>query len=208
MKSRTKHNERRITQICAVISACMLIVLGLPACTGGALPSARSTVQNETSAVRQEINVTSTPEPLVFGDETSKNLPVEQNDEMAGACSEALYIEEPNASGYVPVVEGLWLLCNKLQADCVDSCIKGLPAKKRKDKNEQRLCEKKCLAEYMICLERAGLVKKVFSAFDAAWEWIKGHKAEIAGTIIVVGGVAYLVSTGGSGALVLIPLGV
>jgi hypothetical protein len=46
-----------------------------------------------------------------------------------------------------------------------------------------------------------------FDALDKAWEWIKGHKAEIVGSIVVIGGIAYIVSTGGTGALVLIPLG-
>jgi hypothetical protein len=203
MKSRTKRNERRITRICAAISGCMLIVLGLPACTGGALPSARSTVQNEPSAVRQEISVTSTSEPLVFDDETSKNLPVEQNDELAGACSEALYVEEPNASGYVPVAdtEGFWSHCQEDLTKCGKAC-----RRRRTDKAKSE-CYQACNKAFSRCLQLAGITKMTFDALDKAWEWIKGHKAEIAGTIIVVGGIAYLVSTGGSGALILIPLG-
>lgn len=100
MKSRTKRNEHLSTRIGAVISACMLVVLGLPACTAGALPSARSTVQDDPSAIRQQNSVAPSPEPLVFIDETSKSLPVEQDKERAEACSDALCGDEPMASGY------------------------------------------------------------------------------------------------------------
>lgn len=51
-------------------------------------------------------------------------------------------------------------------------------------------------------------VKKLsFSRMEFAIEWIKDHKAELAlGTIVVVGGVAFVLTTGGAGALVLVPL--
>jgi hypothetical protein len=52
------------------------------------------------------MHVMPVPEPLVFGDETSKSLPAEENEEPAEVCSDALYIEEPMASGYVKVSEG------------------------------------------------------------------------------------------------------
>lgn len=212
MKSTTKGNGRRSTRICAAISAGLVLVLGLPACTGGALPSARSTVQDEPPTVRQEINAASTPEPLVFSDEMSKSLPVEQNDEMAGACSEALYIEEPNASGYVNTsVHEIEAACNALQIECFRKCYNKAPPKgkgwKKGDGDHYKYCQSMCLAQFMECRRKMGIVTRVFDALDKAWSWIKDHKAEIIGTVIVVGGVVYIVSTGGSGALVLIPLG-
>ena len=212
MKSRTKRNERLSTRICAVISACTLVVVGLPACTGGALPTARSTVQDEPSAVRQEINVMPLYEPLVFGDETSKSLPVEQYEEPAGSCSDALYIEEPTASGYVNTsVHEIEAACNALQIQCFRKCYNSAPPKgrgwKKGDGDHYKYCQSMCLAQFMECRRKMGIVTRVFDALDKAWTWIKDHKAEIIGTVIVVGGVAYIVSTGGSGALVLIPLG-
>lgn len=201
MKSRTKRNGQVSTRICAVISACMLIVLSLPACTGGALPSARSTAQNEPSPVRQQIDVMPVHEPLVFGDETSKSLPAEENEEPAGACSDALYIEEPLASGYVPVSEPLWLLCNKQLAACGKACHR------KKTGATKTACYKACNAEYMLCLQATGLTTR-FTALDKAWEWINAHKAGIVGTIVIVGGIVYIVSTSGAGALILVPLGV
>ncbi len=201
MKSRAKRSEGRSTGIGALVSACLLVVLSLPACTSATVPSARSTVQDQLSPVGQQIGVRSVPEPLVFGDETSKSLPVEQDEEPLGACSDALYIEEPMASGYVPVSEGLWLLCNEQLASCGKAC------RRKRSEDAKRKCFEQCNKAYSRCLQLAGLTKKTFDALDKAWEWIKGHKAEIVGTIVVIGGIAYIVSTGGSGALILIPLG-
>jgi hypothetical protein len=40
-----------------------------------------------------------------------------------------------------------------------------------------------------------------------AIDWIKEHKAEVAlGTVVVVAGVAFVLTTGGSGVLILAPL--
>ncbi|WP_309896165.1 hypothetical protein [Archangium sp.] len=46
-----------------------------------------------------------------------------------------------------------------------------------------------------------------FSRVDAAIEWIREHKAEVAlGTVVIIAGVAFVVTTGGAGALILAPL--
>jgi hypothetical protein len=130
-------------------------------------------------------------------------LPVEQNDEMAEACSEALYFEEPNASGYVPVAdtERLWQACQNQLTECTDVCNRKRKPETRRD------CFIACNAKYYTCLQLVGLVKATFSAFDAAWSWIKGNKAKVVGAVVIIGGIAYLVSTSGTGALILIPLG-
>jgi hypothetical protein len=167
-------------------------------------------MQNEPREAREQVNVVPLPEPLVLGDETSKSLPG-QLDEPAGACSEALYIEEPLASGYVKVsVYEIEAACNALQIKCFRKCYNRAPPKgkgwTKGDGDHYKYCQSMCLAEFMECRRKLGIVTRVFDAFDAAWSWIKDHKAEIVGTIVVVGGVAYIVSTGGTGALVLIPL--
>ncbi|HZI02846.1 MAG TPA: hypothetical protein VEZ71_02425 [Archangium sp.] len=57
--------------------------------------------------------------------------------------------------------------------------------------------------------EEAGeTVKKLeFSRVDLAIEWIKNNKAEVAlGTIVIIAGAAFVITTGGSGALILAPL--
>jgi hypothetical protein len=46
-----------------------------------------------------------------------------------------------------------------------------------------------------------------FSRVDQAIDWIKNHKAEVTlGTVVVIAGVAFIITTGGSGALILAPL--
>lgn len=54
---------------------------------------------------------------------------------------------------------------------------------------------------------KARTPKLEFSRMDQAIEWIRAHKAEIAlGTVVIVGGAAFVLVTGGSGALLLVPL--
>ena len=50
-------------------------------------------------------------------------------------------------------------------------------------------------------------VKLEFSRVDQAIAWIQDHKTEVAlGTVVIVAGVAFIITTGGSGALILAPL--
>jgi len=49
--------------------------------------------------------------------------------------------------------------------------------------------------------------KLEFSRVNEAIEWIRNHKAEVAlGTIVIIAGAAFVITTGGSGALILAPL--
>jgi hypothetical protein len=46
-----------------------------------------------------------------------------------------------------------------------------------------------------------------FSSLDKARAWSRAHKAEIAlGTVMIVAGTAFILATGGTGALILAPL--
>jgi hypothetical protein len=46
-----------------------------------------------------------------------------------------------------------------------------------------------------------------FSRVDDAIEWIRNHKTEVAlGTVVIIAGVAFVITTGGAGALILAPL--
>jgi hypothetical protein len=74
-------------------------------------------------------------------------------------------------------------------------------------------CEQDCNREFNECedekqkeeAERQERLK--FSRMDEAIDWIRSHKAEVAiGTVVIVAGVAFVLATGGSGALVLTPL--
>lgn len=68
-------------------------------------------------------------------------------------------------------------------------------------------CESKCLKEYMTCLERTGQRIREFRTMGRALAWLDEHKKEILiGTIVIAAGVTLVVASGGSGALVLVPL--
>jgi hypothetical protein len=74
-------------------------------------------------------------------------------------------------------------------------------------------CEQDCNREYNECegereREEAERRKKLsFSRMDEAIDWLRKHKAEVAlGTVVIVAGVAFVLTTGGSGALILAPL--
>jgi hypothetical protein len=77
-------------------------------------------------------------------------------------------------------------------------------------------CTRECRKQYMHCVdekekEEAERVKKrpplEFSSFGKARDWIRAHKSEIAlGTVVIVAGTAFILATGGSGALILAPL--
>ncbi|WP_395814549.1 hypothetical protein [Archangium minus] len=77
-------------------------------------------------------------------------------------------------------------------------------------------CNRECRKQYMSCIEEqekeeAERVKKrpplEFSSLDKARDWIRAHKTELVlGTVVIVAGTAFILVTGGSGALLLVPL--
>lgn len=74
-------------------------------------------------------------------------------------------------------------------------------------------CTADCREEFNRCEEeqekeeRSRVKKLEFSNIDQALEWLRAHKAEIAlGMVVVVAGVAFIVATSGTGALILAPL--
>jgi hypothetical protein len=72
-------------------------------------------------------------------------------------------------------------------------------------------CEQDCNKTYNDCEDEKEEVEKrkklKFSRMDEAIAWLRSHKAEAAlGTVVIVAGVAFVLTTGGSGALILAPL--
>ncbi|OJH40086.1 hypothetical protein BON30_13575 [Cystobacter ferrugineus] len=73
-------------------------------------------------------------------------------------------------------------------------------------------CEHDCNREFNECedekkKEEENQRKLKFSHMDEAIDWIRNHKAEVAiGTVVIVAGVAFVLTTGGSGTLILAPL--
>lgn len=102
--------------------------------------------------------------------------------------------------------------CNAEHNECYNDCWNTEPLPypfTKRDKDWGKHCTSKCLKLYMEC-EKANEQKArelKFSRVDEAIEWIRTHKAQVAlGTVVVIAGVAFVITTGGSGALILAPL--
>jgi hypothetical protein len=107
--------------------------------------------------------------------------------------------------------------CDEEHIQCFDRCWNRSPpisSIKKGSGPHNEYCTKICREQYMECIEEQEQLEREkknknlkFSSIDAALEWLRNHKAEIAiGTVVVVAGVTFVVATGGSGALVLAPL--
>jgi len=99
--------------------------------------------------------------------------------------------------------------CDAEHIECYRKCFKKNPPYPytRGAADHHRYCESKCLKEYMTCLEQTGQQVRRFSTLGRALAWLDRHKKEILiGTIVVVAGATLVVASGGSGALVLVPL--
>lgn len=102
--------------------------------------------------------------------------------------------------------------CEAEERECFNECwnIKPLPyPHTKRDGWFREYCTKKCRELYMECEksnEKQARELK-FSRVDEALDWIRSHKAEVAlGTVVIIAGVAFVITTGGSGALILAPL--
>ena len=102
--------------------------------------------------------------------------------------------------------------CDAEQRECFNDCWNTEPLPyphERRDGAFYQYCETECLKVFMECEkvneQKARELK--FSRVDEAIEWIRNHKAQVAlGTVVVIAGVAFVITTGGSGALILAPL--
>jgi hypothetical protein len=104
--------------------------------------------------------------------------------------------------------------CQAEHEECFRTCWKKSrpPYPHKHDEWYYKRCTADCSRAYNECVDeqeeaRERARKLEFSRVDQAIEWIRNHKAEVAlGTVVIVGGVAFVITTGGSGALILAPL--
>lgn len=99
--------------------------------------------------------------------------------------------------------------CDAEHIECYRRCKRRKPPWpiERDTGDHSRHCQTKCLKEYMTCLQQSGQLARRFSTLGHALYWLKTHEKEILiGTIVVVAGATLVVASGGSGALVLVPL--
>ena len=104
---------------------------------------------------------------------------------------------------------GLLRDCAQEQIDCVRRCLRGpIPFPwNRGGKSGKwaryRYCESTCFAAYTACLA-ANAAENACRAVQDAGNWIANHPYAVVGTIVVIGGVAFIVATGGAGAPVVL----
>ncbi|WP_147333091.1 hypothetical protein [Archangium gephyra] len=102
--------------------------------------------------------------------------------------------------------------CDAEHNECFDDCWKTEPLPYPHEKRDGAFfeyCTSLCRKQYMECVaENEKKAKELkFSRVAEAVDWIRNHKAEVAlGTVVVIAGVAFVITTGGSGALILAPL--
>jgi hypothetical protein len=108
-------------------------------------------------------------------------------------------------------------ICQKELEKCMTLCWEKnqwpYPHNKQQTGWYYKRCTTSCNQEFKKCEEeyeeaaREREKKIEFSRMSEAIDWIKEHKAEVAlGTVVVVAGIAFILTTGGSGALILVPL--
>jgi hypothetical protein len=120
-----------------------------------------------------------------------------------------IYVISENAEG---VGSGLGTggagddLCQQELEKCMKSCWEKkqwpYPHNKEQAGWYYKRCTADCNQAFLDCEK-----KLEFTRMGEALEWLGEHKAEVAlGSIVIVAGVAFFVTTGGSGALILAPL--
>jgi hypothetical protein len=102
--------------------------------------------------------------------------------------------------------------CDAEHAQCFKECWNAptLPwPHTKRDEWYNEYCTRECRKQYMECeKENEKKAKELkFSRVEDAVGWIRAHKTEVAlGTVVIIAGVAFVITTGGSGALILAPL--
>src|SRR3712207_2927023 len=96
--------------------------------------------------------------------------------------------------------------CEAEERECYNDCWNAEPLPYPHTKQDgwyREYCTTKCRKLYNEC-EKSNEKKArelKFSRVDEAVDWIRNHKAEVAlGTVVIVAGVAFVITTGGSGA--------
>ncbi len=104
--------------------------------------------------------------------------------------------------------------CDEEHVDCFEKCWN---ARERpyphvsRDEWYYKYCTKKCREDYLNCLDSLETAAReapslTFTNMDSALRWLREHKTQLLiGTVVIVAGVAFIITTGGSGALLLVP---
>jgi hypothetical protein len=115
-----------------------------------------------------------------------------------------------NSSVEGPIVRAAWTRdCDDELAACLEMCKKSLRGRDwshASPRSKAEICSGKCLPAYNDCCrlrDQAETLK--FSTGEQAVNWVKQHREElVAGTVVVIAGVTFIVVVGGSGGLALL----
>jgi hypothetical protein len=111
--------------------------------------------------------------------------------------------EDPAGSSALALTE---VDCDSQHVECFQRCWNAKPPWPitKGKAGHYKYCQSKCLTEYMACLAAAGLVR-TFATLGQARFWLAQNPHLAVGTFVLVAGAVYVVSTGGAGALILLP---
>jgi hypothetical protein len=112
-----------------------------------------------------------------------------------------------------PIVRAAWTRDCEAESDaCMDMCSKSLRGRDWSHANKgskAEECRRRCRSAYLDCCERREQAEALkFTTADKAVVWLKQHHEELlVGTVVIITGVAFIVTVVGSGgtALVLVP---
>jgi len=104
--------------------------------------------------------------------------------------------------------------CDQENQDCYRNCMRRPLAPEyesyespRKSGGKSEFCRKECQQAYDDCLELERLRPREFSAADGAADWLKRHRTVVlAGSVVVIAGVAFVVISAGAGLIILAPV--
>jgi hypothetical protein len=114
----------------------------------------------------------------------------------------------------VPVMAGRQRDCDEENRECLRECISrplprgfGHMTSNGKKGAKEAYCREKCWQPYRDCQELERLKPQEFTAIDSATDWLKHHrKTLLAGSIVVIAGVAFIVVSAGAGLVILAPV--
>jgi len=186
------NHSTRATRRCAAILALPFLAIGCTIPAEERLPGRSINNGIEAVAPAAAIPFPDSPAALATTNDLSANTAKYPLESEPGVSAQALTQAE----------------CDEQHVECFRSCWEARPPwpLKRGDAGHYKYCTSKCLAEYMACLTKAGLLR-TFDSLKNAKDWLAQHPEVLVGTVVVVAGTAFIISTGGAGALILLPLG-
>lgn len=104
--------------------------------------------------------------------------------------------------------------CEAERDGCEEMCrasLKGRNWTHASTGSKNAICREKCRPAYQDCcnlreMAETGTLRLRFPVVDSAVDWLKQHRRELlVGTIVVIAGVAFVIASGGTGLLVLVP---